>query len=226
MMFTTNHATKNADDIFVEQVTGHLSGLLSWLEFDQACEYIMQNPNLGWYLYTIDEQPPQQTATNNELNHFITSLNKNIHKEYAREHCGIAFVDSKTEPSLIKIFNPKLLKSICNIYGTVPLHGWVISRQKPVDLHAITPVNANSLHDKNRGTKASKILDARHTGCPLPIINTCRALQGLCKGQLLEIMTIEPGAVKDVSIICEQTGDKLVSHDQTCNGYSFFVEKI
>jgi TusA-related sulfurtransferase len=226
MMSKTNPLKKITDNIFIEQVAGQLSGLLSWAEFDQVCEYIMQNPDMGWYLYTIDEQPPQQTATDSELNHFITSLNKNIHKEYARDHCGIAFVDSKTEPALIKIFNPKLLKSICYVNGTVPLHGWVISRQKPVDLHAITPVNTISLYDKNRVTKVSKILDARRTGCPLPVINTCRALQDLSRGQLLEIMTIEPGAVKDVSIICGHTGDKLVSHDQTCDGYSFFVEKM
>jgi TusA-related sulfurtransferase len=225
MMSGVNTLTENVDDIFVDLATGDLSGLLSWDEFDQICDSIMQRPDAGWYIYAVDEQPPQQMVSSTELVHFITTLKASIRKEYGREHCGIAFVDSRSEPALFKIFNPKLLKSICNIYGNAPLHGWIVSRHKPVDLRAITAVNAHTPDDKNRATKAAKILDARRTGCPLPIINTCRALQGLSRGQLLEIMTIEPGAVKDVSIICGRTGDTLVLHEQTRYGYSLFVEK-
>ena len=225
MISTEDALIENRGDMFVKLATGNLSGLLSWDEFDRVCDFIMNDPAADWYLYAVDEQPPGQTASSAELNHFITTLKTRIHSEYGREHCGIAFVDSISDPTLFKIFNPKLLKSICNIYGSTPLHGWIISRYRPVDLRVITPVNAHVPDDKNRITKASKILDARHTGCPLPIINTCRALQGLAKGQLLEIMTIEPGAVKDVSIICERTGDKLVLHEQTHYGYSLFVEK-
>jgi TusA-related sulfurtransferase len=225
MMSGVSALTENRGDVFVELATGGLSGLLDWDEFDQVCESIMQSSDAGWYIYAVDEQPPQQMASSAELNRFITTLKERVHREYGREHCGIAFVDSRSEPALFKIFNPKLLKSICNIYGNAPLHGWIISRHRPVDLRAVTPVNAHAPDDKNRITKAAKILDARHAGCPLPIINTCRALQGLAKGQLLEIMTIEPGAVKDVSIVCERTGDTLVSHEQTRYGYSLFVEK-
>jgi TusA-related sulfurtransferase len=225
MMSGVNALTENADDIFVELATGDLSGLLSWDEFDRICESIIRRSGAGWYIYAVDEQPPEQTVSDAELSRFITTLRERVHSEYRREHCGIAFVDSRSEPALFKVFNPKLLKSICNIYGNAPLHGWIISRHRPVDLRAIAPVNAHVADDKNRTTKAAKILDARHTGCPLPIINTCRALQGLSKGDLLEIMTIEPGAVKDVSIICERTGDTLVSHEQTRYGYSLFVEK-
>ena len=211
---------------FIDQVTVHLSGLLSWDEFDRICKYVTETSDMGWYLYALDGQPPQQSSTNNELDHFITSLNKDLHQDYAREHCGIAYVDSLTEPTLIKIFNPKLLKSICNVNGVAPSHGWIISRQKPVDLHVATLVDDNGQFDKSCSTKAAKTLDARYRGCPLPVINTCRALQDMSKGELLEIMTIEPGAVKDVSIICDQTGDKLVAHEQTRNGYSFFVQKM
>ena len=211
---------------FIELATGRLSGLLSWDEFDRICKYITETLDVGWYIYALNGHPPQQLATSNELDHFIASLNKNIHQDYAREHCGIAYVDSLTEPTLVKIFDPKLLKSICNVNGVTPHHGWIISQQKPVDLHVGTRVDTNNQYDESGATKAEKILDARYTGCPLPVINTCRALQDMSKGGLLEIMTIEPGAVKDVSIICDQTGDKLVSHEQTRNGYSFFVQKM
>jgi len=220
-----NALTENMDDGFVELATGRLSGLLSWDEFDAVCEIIRQRPDTGWYIYALDEQPPREMASGVELDRFVATLKDKIHKEYGRKHCGIAFVDSMSDPTLFKIFNPRMLKSICNIYGSAPLHGWIISRLEPVDLHVIAPVNARVQHGKSHATKAAKTLDARHTGCPLPIINTCRALHDLSTGQLLEIMTIEPGAVKDVSIICERTGDKLVSHEQTPRGYSLFVEK-
>jgi TusA-related sulfurtransferase len=234
MLFNAKQPTDIIDNVFAEQANGNLTGLLSWDEFDEVCERIKHDTRTDWFVYNLDEQPPLHTTTDDERLQFITSLNTKIHTQYAREHCGIAFTDSVSEPGILKIFNPKLLKSICNVYGNSPVHGWVISREQPIDLHSVTDINSGSRPEMNIASRqrsgiaarTSEVLDARHTGCPLPIINTCRALQQLSKGQLLEIMTIEPGSVKDISIICEQTGDRLISHEQTCDGYSFFVEKM
>jgi len=211
---------------YIKQVQGILYGLLSWGDFDHVCEYIGNTKDINWYIYEIEKSIPQNTSTNKEIKEFIRSLNSHIHKDYDREHCGIAFVDSIDEPSILKVFNPKLLKSICNIYGSSPIHGWVVSRQKPVDLNTFDEINTGSSQNNIDFPKAKRTLDARRTGCPLPIINTCRALESLHGGELLEIMTIEPGAVKDVSIICDRTGDRMISTYQTHNGYSIFVEKI
>ena len=147
-MVTQNHSSHNTEDVFIRHVTGNLSGLLSWQEFDAVCEYIIQNADKGWYIYALDKQPPVNTVTSAELDHFITSLNKTVHQQYNREHCGIAFVDTLSEPTFFKIFNPKLLKSICNIYGASPIHGWIISQQKPMDLHSY--ISENSQHDAPR----------------------------------------------------------------------------
>lgn len=234
MLFNARQPTDSIDNVFTEQANGNLSGLLSWPEFDEVCERIKHDTRTGWFVYDLDERPPLHTTTGDELKRFISSLNTRIHTQYARQHCGIAFTDSISEPCILKIFNPKLLKSICNVYGTSPVHGWVISREPPIDLHSVININTGSQPETNIANRqksgiaarASEVLDARRTGCPLPIINTCRALLQLSKGELLEIMTIEPGSVKDISIICEQTGDRLISHEQTCDGYSFFVEKM
>jgi TusA-related sulfurtransferase len=224
-MTNLNSYNDSEDDNFIELAQGNLYGLLSWDEFDQTCQYIKDAKDHNWYIYEIDKPLPDNASTDAQINQFIDSLNANIHEEYSREHCGIAFVDSVDNPSILKVFNPKLLKSICNIYGSSPIHGWVISRNKPVDLNSFSETDIRNPESISNFPKAKKTLDARRTGCPLPIINTCRELEKLQGGELLEIMTIEPGAVKDVSIICGRTGNKMISTYQTHKGYSIFVEK-
>jgi len=210
---------------YINLVQGNLYGLLSWEDFDRVCEYISNADDHSWFIYEIDKPLPDSATSNVERTEFVESLNSCIHTQYSRKHCGIAFVDSIKSPSILKVFNPKLLKSICNIYGSSPIHGWVISRIKPVNLISSSDIDITNPEKHYDFPKAKKTLDARKTGCPLPIINTCRELETLQGGDLLEIMTIEPGAVKDVSIICDRTGDKMISTYQTYKGYSIFVEK-
>ena len=225
-MIMQNAKTVNSSgNDYIELVQGNLYGLLDWADFDRVCKQICDATDQGWFIYEIDKPLPDRASTNIETTEFVESLNSSVHAEYSREHCGIAFVDSIDSPTILKVFNPGLLKSICNVYGSSPVHGWVISRIKPVELVSSTEINISNPEKHKNFPEAKTTLDARRTGCPLPIINTCRALDTLQAGELLEIMTIEPGAVKDVSIICERTGDKMVSTYQTYKGYSIFVEK-
>jgi len=225
-MQNVNALNYSDNDDYINLVQGNLYGLLSWEEFDRVCKYIGNTKDNNWFIYEIDNPLPDNASTNIEIKEFIEFLSSYVHTKYSREHCGIAFVDSIDSPTILKVFNPKLLKSICNIYGSSPIHGWVISRKRPVNLVSSSDLDIKGANNSSDFPKAKKTLDARRTGCPLPIINTCRELEALQDGELLEIMTIEPGAVKDVSIICERTGDKMVSTYQTYKGYSIFVEKV
>ncbi|MEZ5541118.1 MAG: sulfurtransferase TusA family protein [Pseudomonadota bacterium] len=68
-------------------------------------------------------------------------------------------------------------------------------------------------------------LDARGLNCPLPILRTRKALNQLASGALLEITTTDPGALKDMSAFCAQTGNRLVSSTETDNSFVFVIEK-
>lgn len=71
----------------------------------------------------------------------------------------------------------------------------------------------------------NSILDARGLSCPLPILKTKKALAQLAMGEMLEIITSDPGSVKDLSSFCEQTGHELVSSEIHEDEFIFVIKK-
>jgi tRNA 2-thiouridine synthesizing protein A len=74
-------------------------------------------------------------------------------------------------------------------------------------------------------TVASEKLDARGLNCPLPILRTRKALNQLASGAILEVISSDPGSVKDMASFCDQTGNRLVSSAEADNSYIFMIEK-
>ncbi|MEE9350934.1 MAG: sulfurtransferase TusA family protein [Thiotrichaceae bacterium] len=74
-------------------------------------------------------------------------------------------------------------------------------------------------------TENTTTLDARNLNCPLPILKTKKALNGMQEGDLLNIQATDPGAVKDFESFCQQTGNILVSSDSAGNEFSFVIKK-
>lgn len=68
-------------------------------------------------------------------------------------------------------------------------------------------------------------LDARGLSCPLPILKTKKALAQLTTGEMLEVITSDPGSVKDLSSFCEQTGHELVSSEIHEDEFIFVLKK-
>ncbi len=227
---------------FVELASGSLAGILSWEELDRLWQCISEPGNAPWYLYKSGEPPPNTPLDEDELKVQLASLNTHLRKSHDRPYCGVVYVDSVTQPTLIKILDPESLTSLCNIYGKTPLHGWVISRLKPVSLKSMEEADSDfqrhalgkylpsvpeiTTTERHYAGHVAQTLDARRMGCPLPIVNTCRALKSLTVDQVLEVVTIEPGAVNDIDYICRQTGDRLVALEQASYGYSFFIRKM
>ncbi|HHJ13681.1 MAG TPA: sulfurtransferase TusA family protein [Gammaproteobacteria bacterium] len=69
-------------------------------------------------------------------------------------------------------------------------------------------------------------LDARGLNCPLPILRTRKALNTMTAGQTLQVIATDPGAVKDISAFCEQTGHRLVSTEQVHDEHIFLIRKL
>jgi tRNA 2-thiouridine synthesizing protein A len=72
---------------------------------------------------------------------------------------------------------------------------------------------------------ATNTLDARGLNCPLPILRTRKALNGLDSGSILEVIATDPGSVKDMEAFCKQTGNRLVSSSESDNSFFFMIEK-
>lgn len=57
---------------------------------------------------------------------------------------------------------------------------------------------------------ADATVDALGLNCPLPILKAKKALNALQSGQILQISTSDPGAVRDFQAFARQTGNELL----------------
>lgn len=70
-----------------------------------------------------------------------------------------------------------------------------------------------------------KELDASGLNCPLPILRAKKALAEIGSGQVLKILSTDPGSVKDFQAFAKQTGNELMSSTEAGGEYTFFMKK-
>ncbi len=63
----------------------------------------------------------------------------------------------------------------------------------------------------------TKEIDTRGLNCPLPILKTKKALADLQAGQVLKVLTTDPGSVRDFQAFAKQTGNELVDQQTLPN---------
>jgi tRNA 2-thiouridine synthesizing protein A len=68
-------------------------------------------------------------------------------------------------------------------------------------------------------------LDCSGLSCPMPIIKTKKAIDGLQVGQVLKMIATDPGSVPDIDAWSAKTGHEVLSHDQEAEKYIFFIKK-
>ncbi len=68
-------------------------------------------------------------------------------------------------------------------------------------------------------------LDARGLNCPLPILRTRKQLAALESGQLLEMLSTDPGSLKDMASFCQQTGHLLMASHSEAGEFRFLIRK-
>ncbi|MBU0655906.1 MAG: sulfurtransferase TusA family protein [Gammaproteobacteria bacterium] len=68
-------------------------------------------------------------------------------------------------------------------------------------------------------------LDARGLNCPLPILRTKKAINGLASGEVLKVIATDPGSVKDMEAFCKQTGNEMVGSSEAGGEYTFMIKK-
>ena len=61
--------------------------------------------------------------------------------------------------------------------------------------------------------QAHKELDTRGLNCPLPILKAKKALTEMASGELLKVVSTDPGSVRDFQAFSRQTDNELVQQD-------------
>jgi tRNA 2-thiouridine synthesizing protein A len=68
-------------------------------------------------------------------------------------------------------------------------------------------------------------LDASGLNCPLPILRAKKSLSQLSSGQVLKVISTDPGSVKDFEAFAKQTGNVLESSTEEGGKYHFSIRK-
>ena len=73
--------------------------------------------------------------------------------------------------------------------------------------------------------ETTTILDARGLNCPLPILKKMKALISLESGDTLQLISSDPGSVKDIDAFCKQTGNELLQNSAESGEFTFIIRK-
>lgn len=68
-------------------------------------------------------------------------------------------------------------------------------------------------------------LDARGLNCPLPILRTKKTINTMDSGEVLEVLSTDPGSVKDLDAFCSQTGNEMLSTEESNGEFIFRIKK-
>ena len=70
-----------------------------------------------------------------------------------------------------------------------------------------------------------KELDTRGLNCPLPILKTKKALADMGAGELLRVVSTDPGSMRDFQAFARQTGNELVEQSQTADEFVHVLKR-
>jgi tRNA 2-thiouridine synthesizing protein A len=59
-----------------------------------------------------------------------------------------------------------------------------------------------------------KELDTRGLNCPLPILKTKKMLSEMQSGEVLKVVSTDPGSIRDFQAFARQTGNELVEQQE------------
>ncbi len=70
------------------------------------------------------------------------------------------------------------------------------------------------------------VLDVSGLLCPLPVLKAKKLLRGIGPGNLLEIITTDPGAVADFKCLCEEDSLELIHQKENKNTCIHLIKKL
>jgi tRNA 2-thiouridine synthesizing protein A len=68
-------------------------------------------------------------------------------------------------------------------------------------------------------------LDNSDLACPMPIIKTKKAIDGMKAGEILKMIATDAGSVSDVKAWTGKTGHELLGHEEADGKFIFFIKK-
>lgn len=70
-----------------------------------------------------------------------------------------------------------------------------------------------------------KELDVRGLNCPLPVLRTKKAMNGMATGGILKVTATDPASLQDLQAFANQTGHELLESAEAGGEYIFILRK-
>jgi tRNA 2-thiouridine synthesizing protein A len=87
------------------------------------------------------------------------------------------------------------------------------------------PTHLKERHLSSSPTPFDLEVDARELNCPLPILRSKKALGQLGSGQVLKIVSTDPGSLRDFQAFARQTGNQMVGQSEADKVWTFFLQR-
>lgn len=68
-------------------------------------------------------------------------------------------------------------------------------------------------------------VDASGLNCPLPILKAKKALSAASSGQVIKIVSTDPGSKRDFEAFARQTGNAMVGQQEVGKVWTFFLKR-
>jgi len=72
---------------------------------------------------------------------------------------------------------------------------------------------------------ADQLLDTKGLNCPLPILKAKKALVAMDPGTTLEVLSTDPGSIKDFAAFSRTTGHEIVEQDEGDGVFRFVLKR-
>jgi tRNA 2-thiouridine synthesizing protein A len=73
--------------------------------------------------------------------------------------------------------------------------------------------------------RVDKTIDAKGLSCPLPILETKKAVESLSKDQVLKVETTDPGSKNDMTSWAKRTGNEILKLEEASGTFTFYIKK-
>jgi tRNA 2-thiouridine synthesizing protein A len=70
-----------------------------------------------------------------------------------------------------------------------------------------------------------KEIDTSGLSCPLPVIKAKKALKAMEIGQVLKVLTTDPGSKKDMPAWARMTGQEILGDEEDGKLFTFYVKR-
>ncbi len=73
--------------------------------------------------------------------------------------------------------------------------------------------------------KADRTIDTSGQCCPVPMVETNRAVKQMQPGQVLEVISTDVGSKMDIPAWCNRTGNKLIASEERGGKFYYYVRR-